>query len=686
MKSALTGLALCAGSTVFVAGAHAGAEPHALEHVLVSVPLHRQRSETALPVTVISGEALRAQAAATIGETLANTPGLANASFGPGVGQPVIRGQQGPRTAVLVNGLGSADAASVSADHAVSVEPLLADSVEVLRGPATLLYGGGAIGGVVNVIDNRVPSALPDAVTGGFEQRHDSAADADTTVARLSFATGSLAWHLDGLYRDWNAVEIPGLAFDRRAMADLDESSDGYIANSDGRTRTGTLGLSWIGDLGYIGLAYNRLDNDYGIPPGAHDPHDPLAPGEDHHDAGIRLDITQDRYDIAAERRDLGVLQAVRWRVSYSDYQHRELEGSGEVGTVFHNTAWEHRLELAHRPLAGWTGALGVQWLDRDFGAMGAEAFIPEVDIQRRGVFLVEDYHLDAWTFELGLRVDRDSTTPRNGPRLSHTAVSGSASVLWAFHDNYGLGLAFSRATRAPVVEELLSNAGLADINDCVVHAATGACEQGNPALDTERSHNLDISLNIDQPRYSGFVTVYYNDFQDYIHLADTGLTVDEAPVLRYTQRDARFVGVEAELRVPLANNASGEWAVTASGDWLRGTLTGAGERGDSDVPRLPPRRLGLRLDWSRLAWAGSLSVWDAADQNRPGWNQNPTAGYTRWDAGLDYRLDWKATEVTLFLKGRNLSDEEIRLSTSFLREVAPEAGRSLELGFRVEF
>ncbi|MBN7797009.1 TonB-dependent receptor [Parahaliea mediterranea] len=696
-----------------VAGANAAvAEQLPMEHVLVSVPLHKQTAETALPVTVLTGDALSRAAASTLGDTLNNAPGLANASFGPGVGQPVIRGQQGPRVTVLQNGTSSADASNISADHAVSVEAMLADSIEILRGPSTLLYGGGAIGGVVNVVDNRIPTTRQEGLDGGAEYRHDAASDMDTLVGRLEGGSGNFAFHIDGLYRDWNNLEIPGEAArehdDEHHEEEHDEEheehdheeegSDGYIANTDGRTRSATVGASYHFDEGFVGFAVNRLENEYGIPAGAHEHHhdEDEHEGEDHHeeehededhgheDGGVRIDLEQTRYDLAMHLHDpIPAFEVARAFLTYTDYEHKEVEPGGEVGTRYASDTWEGRLELVHEPIAGMHGVIGLQARDREFSAVGEEAFIPLTDSRDFGLFLLEDYHVDAWTFEGGLRYDRDERDPDTSFADSQdfNAFSVSASALWDVADNWQLGLALSRAERAPSIEELFSNVENSGPADWVVHAATNAIELGNPDLDTEVSNNADLSVRWDNGSHYVEVTAYYNDFSDYIDLENTGIEVDETPVHAYIQGDATFRGVEVDSQFTVASVAGGAVLLRLFGDAIDGEL----DNGD-DVPRLPPTRVG-----SRLSWVGErLEVWgrviDAADQDKPGANEESTDGYTRWDAGVDYNLDMGENELTLFLALNNLSDEEIRLSTSFLRDVAPEAGRSVEAGVRYRF
>ena len=697
-----------------VASAGALGQEKAMEHVLVSVPLHKKSAETALPVTVLTGDDLRKAASATIGDTLSNTPGLANASFGPGVGQPVIRGQQGPRVTVLQNGTASSDVAGLSGDHAVSVEPLLADSIEILRGPATLLYGGGAIGGVVNVLDNRIPTTLEEDITGALEYRHDTASDLDNVVGRVDGGSGNFAFHADFLYRDYNDLDIPGEA--AREHSDEheehegeehegeehegeehgeEETTDGYIGNTGGRAKSLTLGGAYHFDDGFFGLAVNRLENSYGIPGGAHEHEEEHEHEEDHEEhegedheeeeeeeGGISLDIEQTRYDAALHWHEpIAAFEVVRGFLTYTDYEHAEIEGSGEVGTEFSNETWEGRLEAVHQQMGGFHGVLGLQASSGEFSAIGEEAYIPETESSEWGLFLVEDYHSGDWLFELGLRYDWVEREPDVGSDEDFNAFSVSGSALWDVAPAWQLGLALSRSERAPAVEELYSNAGNDGPGEWVEHAATASIELGDPGLDVETSNNADFSVRWSGDGHWLDMTLFYNDFSDYINLLNTGQELDETPVLVYAQEDAEFYGLEFDSEFTLASLGGGELRAGLWGDYTRGEL----DSGD-DIPRLPPMRIGARLAWA----TENLELWtrvvDADEQDKPGANEEPTDGYTKWDAGADYRLPVAGSEMTLFLALNNITDEEIRLSTSFLRDIAPEAGFSVEAGIRWMF
>jgi iron complex outermembrane receptor protein len=677
-----------------------------MEHVIVSVPIHKKAAETALPVTIMSGEDLQRAAASTIGETLGNMPGIANSSFGPGVGRPVIRGQQGPRAITLQNGTSAADVSSLSPDHAVTVEPMLADSIEVLRGPATLLYGGGAIGGVVNVIDNRIPLSAIDGVEGALEYRYDDASDMNSGIGRVDAGNGSFALHLSGTTRDFDDLEIPGSAIDEQALEAQEEllggeheageeeieNTEGFIANTDGDADVFTIGGAYhFGNSGFIGFSGNFLETEYGIPPGAHGHeehgdeagHEGEEHGEEEEEENIRIDLESDRYDGMMHLHGLapGIVDIMRLFVTYTDYEHRELEGA-EVGTRFERETWETRLELVHE--GRLHGVVGLQWRNDEFEAIGEEAFVPPTDSTELGLFAVEDFHRGDWQFELGGRLDyadRDPDSQRAGSE-DFSSVSLSGSALWEISPGWHTSLALSRSARAPSTEELYSNVEADSADELVVHAATGIIEIGDPDLDEESSLNLDLSLNWSGERSWAELAFFYNSFEDYIFLLNSGEQAADTPVYNYSQEDSDFYGVEFQSDVYLAELGPAELSLAIFGDYIVAEFDDAG-----DVPRMPPGRIGAQLDWRGDVWSFWLRGMKASDQDDPGEFETETDGYTRWDAGVDYRWGLSSErELFAFLKWKNIGDEQIRLSTSFLRNVAPQAGESVEAGIRLSF
>lgn len=661
---------------------------HLDEIVTTASPIHSDEDKVIQGVTVLSGDKLRDKIASTLGETLSAEPGISSAAFGPGVGLPVIRGQSANRVKVMQNSLDALDASSTSPDHANGIEALLAERIEVLRGPSTLRYGNGAIGGVVNVIDNRIPSELSDQTSGGLELRHSSADHGNNAAFKLNGSSGQIAWHLDGLYRSNNNIKIPDAARHLHAEDEHEEHDDheahehheeettfGFIDNTSARAHSIAGGLSWIGEQGYVGLSVSHLQNLYGIPAGAHIHHDEHDEEEEHeeeheegHDeAGVRIDLEQTRYELSGQRLNpFAGFEALNFSMAYNDYQHKELEGN-EIGTRYNSDGWEARLEAIHNPWGDWRGAIGLQAREVDFSAIGEEAFIEPYKTTNVGLFWLEDLEVNNWHVELGLRGERQESDPQSGSSVSHSTVTASAAAQWLFADNQHLSLSLTGAERAPSAEELFADG---------VHIATSQYITGNRNLGKERSVNYELGYHLHGDTRL-LVFAYYNDIADYIYQQATDLELEEMPVYQYQQQDAVFKGLEAEWQIPLNDNLS----VELFGDYVRAEFKRGG-----DVPRIPPMRVGAGLSYDTDAWSASLRWTDASEQDRPGENEEKTAGYSRLDTNINYRINTAAADYVLFLRGNNLLNEEIRNATSFLREVAPQAGRNIEVGVRITF
>ncbi len=643
-------------------------EPQLNEVIISASPLEENATGINQATSVLIGEALHSEAAATIGETLQNERGVTSSGFGPGVGKPVIRGQVGNRVKVMQDSLGTLDASSASGDHSISTEALVAERIEILRGPATLRYGNGAIGGVVNVIDNRIPDTLPDEVQGAIEYRHNNVSDQNSTAmlvegALVDTPLGNWAWHLDGVYRDSNDTEIEGLAMRPEQGEDPadHETTKGFIANTDTQATTITGGLSWITDEGFIGISVSEMENLYGIPPGGHN-HDEQV-------ELVRIDMEQTRVDLKAEWSDiLPGIDLGRVRISHNDYEHVELEGD-QKGTRFTNEAIEARVELLHQEISGWTGAIGLQLEDRQFAAIGEEAFIPKSDIQNTGLFWVGETSHGDWSYELGLRLDRQTIDPKNFSEISHNTQSLSLGSLWQMTDEQSISLSFSRAQRAPSVEELLSNGP---------HHASESFDRGNANLDEETSHNIEFGYKYQGPVDLG-INVFYNAINDFIFKKNTGAVDidDELAIFQYQQEDATFKGIEASIGIPLTD----QWELDFFGDYVRAKLDNSG-----DVPRIPPLRYGMALNYQQAQWRANLRLTEVEQQNHAGDFEEETKGYTRLDGHLHYHIDTEKGHWLIFLKASNLLDREIRNATSFLRDIAPEPAQSLELGARFSF
>ncbi|MGR9116486.1 MAG: TonB-dependent receptor [Gammaproteobacteria bacterium] len=686
MKKTPTFLCLTVISTTVIAESE-GMQPKELDDLIISTPLTHSASNTALPITILSGDELRLKAGNSVGDTLKNEPGIHSQSFGPGVGQPVIRGQTGSRAQVLQNGLGSLDASSLSPDHANSTEGFWADRIEVLRGPATLLYGSGAFGGVVNVIDNRIPDSVPEAlIEGAVEQRYNSVNEGKSTAFKLEGGKGILAWHLDGFFRESIPMQIPGLAIDESTEAESHGETDhqeepfnsnGRLLNTNARTHSGTAGFSVVDEKGFIGVSVNHLDNNYGVPPGAHshDDEESIDPAfANEVPESVRIDLEQTRYDMKSEIYNPFVFaESLRMRLGYNDYRHVELE-NGQPGTTYSNEGFEGRLELIQNPWAIFDhGVVGVQTKNAEFAAIGDEAIVPRADINTFGFFTVQDIHTDAVTYEFGVRVDQQFIDAEGMKETSHTPVSGSASALWNVTEQDSISLSFTRAERAPDVQELFSNGP---------HLATRSFEIGNPELKVETTHNLELGFHIDRDWVQADLNVYQNWVQDYNVQGNTGEMLEGLPVFRAEQRDAEFQGFEAQITFPLMETGYGNLETQLFGDYVRGRFSDGG-----DIPRMPPLRYGTQLSWTHSDWNANIRLTRVERQDNPGLNETETAGYWLLNTSGSYKLAvGDRSDLFFFVKGNNLLDQEIRNSTSFLRNVAPEAARGVELGLRVAF
>ena len=605
--------------------------------------------EMTRPVEVLSGEKLDEAKAGTLGETVGKLPGVQSSYFGPAVGRPIVRGFDGARVQVLSDGLGSGDVSTVSADHAVSIEPFLADQIEVLKGPATLLYGSGAIGGAVNVVDGRTPLALTgEPLEGRAELRAGTVSDERTGMMRIDGSTDSFALHADAVHRETGDVDTP----------------IGTLVGTAIRTDSAALGGTWIGERGFIGGSASLYSTLYGIP-GTED------------EGGVRIDMDQRRSEVRAGIDDIGPFASARLKLANTQYEHVELEG-GEVGTSFDNDATEARLELVHLPIAGWNGAFGAQWGKRDFQAVGEEAFVPGTQTRDVGLFWVGNRDFgDAWRLELGARADRndidaDQATAIGPDRSFHTA-SFSAGLRWNASEDLHVDLGLDRAQRAPTAEELYSNG---------VHVATQSVELGLPTLDAETANRAELGVHWHTGPVELSAALYHVRYDDFIYLDETGAIEEDLPVRQWTQGNARFNGAEGQVEWHMVENASGDWDLRVFGDLVRASLDNG-----QDLPRIAPARAGAELRWELGGWRASMQAMRVDAQDRVAPFETTTPGYTMVDAHFAWHLDTAhGNEWEVFLDGTNLLDELARPATSFLKDVAPLPGRGFAFGVRTFF
>jgi iron complex outermembrane receptor protein len=645
----------------------------------------RSDAELARPVAVLEADALQLQLEPTLGETLKSVPGVHSTYFGPGASRPVIRGLGGDRIRVLEDGIGSFDASSTSPDHAVSFDPISARRVEVVRGPATLLYGSSAVGGVVNTIDDRIPDSRSDRLVHGIaDLAVGSVSDERSGAAALRVGRGPLAVRGEYSRRETGDLSIPGFAESevlRAAEADEGleaEEAFGVLANSALENESAGLGVALVGRRAFFGVAVRGFDTFYGVPGGHGHEEDEGAGGEDG-DGGeegpVRIDLEQRRLDVRGGRtQPFGIFRAAKLRFGLARYEHVELEGD-EVGTTFLNDGWEGRLELLHRPLGALSGSVGLQVARRDFEAIGDEAFVPPSETRSWALFAFEELGSGPARGQLGVRYESQGVDAVGEAAASRSfdGLSGSVGLLWSLPRGFGAGLTLARSVKLPNAEELYSSGP---------HLATGAFEVGDPDLENETSLGLDLALRKRSGRLNGELTFFANWFDRYIYERVTGVVRDGLQELQVSQSDARFWGAELEAHLDLLEDEPHHLDLELTADLVRARLSELGE----PLPRIPPARLGLGLHYQSQAWDARVEVRTALEQDRIAPTELPTDGYTFLNASVGYRLFVGQTVWDLTVRGSNLSDAEGRVHSSFLKDRVPLPGRNLRLSARVTF
>ncbi|NBF05122.1 TonB-dependent receptor [Pseudomonas sp. Fl5BN2] len=633
-------------------------------------------TQMAAPSTVLEGEQLTLDQKGSLGETLNKQPGVSSSYFGPGASRPIIRGLDGDRIRILQNGVGALDASSLSYDHAVPLDPVNVERIEIVRGPAALLYGGNAIGGVINSFDNRIPTEAIEGIHGAGELRYGGADTTRSSAGKLEAGDGTFALHLDANSRQFNDLKIPGYARSRHAPASEDgDGKKGRLGNSDGRQDGGAIGGSYTWDDGYAGLSYSNYDSNYG------------SPAEE----DVRIRMKQDHYAFASELRNLqGPFSSLKFNAGYTDYEHREIEG-GETGTTFKNKGYEARVEARHQPLGPLEGVIGAQVNRNEFSALGEEAFVPQTDTNSGALFILEELQAtERLKLSLGGRLEHTTVDPdsKGNERFaqadkssSFTAGSLSSGAVYTLTPVWSLAATLGYTERAPTFYELYANGA---------HVATGTYELGSAKLSKEKAVSSDLALRFDNGTHKGSVGVFYSHFSNYIGLLGTGRTLNDEgeedasgiPEYAYSGVRARFTGIEAQDRWSLGEGAYGKFALELSGDYTRAKNLDNGQ----DLPRIAPLRLNSGLLWELDRWQARLDVQHAASQGRVPDNESGTDGYTTLGASAGYRFDVGGSQWLAFVKGENLTNQTVRYASSILRDIAPAAGRSVEVGLRTTF
>ncbi|MCA3185369.1 MULTISPECIES: TonB-dependent receptor [unclassified Cupriavidus] len=668
------------------------AAPTLKEVVVTANPLGSDLNDMVAPVSTLGGDALAVRQASTLGETLNSMPGVTSSYFGPNASRPIIRGLDGDRIKVLQNGGSTLDASTLSYDHAVPIDPLVADKIEVVRGPAALMYGGNAVGGVVNVIDNRIPRDPITGVSGAADVSGTIGGDKGRNASGLLEAgNGQFAVHADAFVRQTSDLKIPGYARsgNLRATQPLPEGESeayGRIPNTNAHQEGGSMGGSYTWADGFVGANWSTYRNDYGTPA----------------EADARIKMRQDRFALEGESRNLagatsGIIESVKGKFSYTDYEHREIE-DGVTGTTFKNHGWDARLEATHGKIGNMTGVIGTQFGHTDFSALGEEAFVPSTTTDNAAFFVFEELPLipsGDLKLNFGGRLDHSKVkaTANGNDRFSDAersfnAGSASAGLLYKLNPVWTVTSNLSYTERAPTFYELYANGP---------HLATGSFEVGDPNAAKERATSIDLGMRFKQGNHSGSVSGYYSRFQNYLALLNTGGYRDSEgnvvaagsdgalPELQYMGVPATLYGFEAEGKTRLLQKmltTSDSLDFEARADYVHGENRSNGQ----PLPRLSPLRLGGSLVYAAGPWGARVNVDWNARQSRVPTGDTPTDAYTMLGVALTYKMKLSGTQTLFYIRGDNLTNTEARSATSILRDIAPLPGRSVRVGMRTQF
>jgi iron complex outermembrane recepter protein len=629
-------------------------------------PLGVASDDMVVPVSVLGGRELSLRRQGTLGETLNGIPGVTATQFGPNASRPIIRGLDAERVRIMQNGVGVLDASSLSFDHAVGIDPLIIEQIDVVRGPAALLYGGSAMGGVVNAIDHRIPKESLNGYTGRAEARFGGPDNTRNGAAVVDVGNGLFALHADVYSRETSNLDIPGYAVSKRkSLADgteRDSKGKKTLNNSAGFANGGAMGASWTFDKGYLGLSYADSNNYYG------------TVAED----DVKIDMNNKRTELAGEIRDLkGPIEKLKLRMAYTNYKHVELE-NGEVGTTFKNRGMQGSLEGTHQTFMGLNGVVGYQFQNTRFMALGEEAFVPSVTTQDQSLYVYEEYAIDKHKITFGGRTGETSVRSADndnfgaGQNKRFSPNSFALGGLYTIDESWVATVNLSHNERAPSYFELFANGP---------HIATGQVEVGSTSLKKERSNGIDAQLKWKSGGHSITLGAYATKFKNFIGLFNTGndrlVDGELLPEAEFRAVPALFKGLELEGKFALND----EWALRLRGDYVHAKDT----RNNDYLPRISPLRLGGGLDYRLGNWNARMDVLHAFKQNDVAENELKTDGYTNLSVLVAYKLSVKY-HVELFAKANNLLNDEIREHASFLKDISPAGARSVLVGARADF
>ena len=637
-------------------------EATTFEELTVSArPIGLQSLEhLARPITILNREELSKRQAETIGETLLDIPGVTTNRFSPLASRPIIRGLGGTRVHILENGVGSMDVSTISADHAVTIEPIQAEKIEIFRGPSTLLYGSEATGGLINVVTNRIPEYVPE-----FNNKIYSSYDVNPLEKLISIQSegghDKWAFHLDGTKRD----------------AKNYASKNGQIDNSFYETLNFNFGASYIDDWGFLGIAFGHFDSTHGVPLNPEDPSElPFIESE------------QDRIDLSGKiNQPLPGIKAAALQLGYNDYTHTEFEDATTAGTVFDNEQFDTRIEIQHNPLGMFNGIIGAQFGFRNLSAVGEEAFLPKTKTNTVAAFILEETDItDSVYLDIGGRFEHKEDNPTNASKVTNNMYSISSGLRWDFNKNTMLGINMSRSQRGPSSEELFSNGP---------HIATGTFEQGQSNLDVETANSLDLTLSKTYEIWQWNMSLFTNYIEDFIFLQgldldndgsvdqvdETGNAAGEFQLLQYQQDNVVMYGFEASFDTNLFSGNYGQLDLNLFGDYVRAER----ENGDN-LPRISPARFGSGLSYNYKKFNAGINFTNIFAQKDNDVLETDTDGYSVLNMNANYNVLSGKQDLNIFLKMTNILNEDGRLHTSFIKDRAPIKGRSIMVGFQVDF
>jgi iron complex outermembrane receptor protein len=639
--------------------------------IITASPLGHSANELLQPTTMLFGDELFKKLQPTIGETLSQEVGIRSTNYGPNASRPIIRGLGGDQIQILQNGIGNIDASAASVDHNVSIDPLSVERIEVIRGPAALLYGSKAVGGVINIIDNRIPDErISEKITGIMDGRLNSANKERSGSILMEGGMENYAWHINGFKRVTGDLNIPGFARSKHLrreepLASGEDEASGKLENSQSDSKGGTFGISKFFKKGYFGVALTDYDSNYGA----------VA------EPDVTIGMKQQRVDLAgAYKEPLQYIKEVKYKLGVSNYKHTEFEGS-EAGTVFKNAGYDSRVEILHNKLGIFEGAVGLQSGASDFSAVGDEAFLPPTTTRTNSGFILEEMSLGNIGFQLGGRFDYQEINANKASSFDHTNsrndLTGSGSTGLVYHParGYAVAISGSYTQRAPNAQELYAKGP---------HLATNSFEVGDENLNIQQSKGLDVSFRKELGNVTGEINFFYNRFHDFIASVATGSndpTLD-LPIYSYANLSAEFYGAEIKTEFTTYYADAHKFIFEARGDYVEARNTKTKE----PLPRISPLRVGGSAIYRYQKIGLRMDADYTFAQNRVSQFERPTDGYMMMNATVDYAMNIGATTSTIYFKTINLLNEEARNHTSFLKNIAPLAGRSIMIGIRRAF